>query len=121
GGADPLPRRLGAPAVLRDREHDELQLPELGVEGLPARQVEAAPSPRGPRDEKDLGTPIIREPVSTALEVREGDVRGLERAEALPEVVRRFSEDPDVVRRVVAHRLAARAGEPRGIQTSVPD
>src|SRR5207302_143210 len=46
-GADPLPRRLGAPAVLRDRDDDEVQLPELGVEGLPARQVEAAPSQIG--------------------------------------------------------------------------
>jgi hypothetical protein len=80
---DPGPSIFVAAGVLRDGDDLKILVFQLLVDCLPAWQVKAAPSPRGPRDQQDFFSTEIREPVLLAVKIGQGEVRGLQRSKLL--------------------------------------
>ena len=60
--------------VERDRDHGEAPALQLLVQRLPDRQVETAPSPRGPGDEQDLLAAVLAQRVQAPVEVGQREV-----------------------------------------------
>lgn len=75
---DPRPSVFGASGILRNRNDFKILVFQLLVDCLPAWQVKAAPSPTGPRDEQDLLSAKVREPVRLALQIGQCEVRRLQ-------------------------------------------
>ena len=73
GGFDPGAGIVGG-TLDRDRDDGEALVLELLVDGLPDRQVVAAASPRGVRDEQDLLAALVAQGVRVPVEIGEGEV-----------------------------------------------
>ena len=69
-------------AIERDRDHAEAVPAELLIQLLPDRQVLAAASPGGVRDQQHLLAEMIRQRVELAREIRQREVRCSERRHA---------------------------------------
>ena len=88
GVFDPRPRRIGAAALERHGNHDEFLALQFFVQCLPHGQVESAASPRGPTRQQHLAAAIVRQPVHAAVEIRQFEVRRVERPQRVVARVR---------------------------------
>ncbi len=64
-------------AVEGDRDYFEILVLQFVAESLPSRQVKAASSPRGPRDEKDFLAQMVGERMHAPIDIGQGEVRRL--------------------------------------------
>src|SRR5205823_10874891 len=101
----------------RDRDDDEVLVPQLLVDGLPHGQVEPASSPGGPGVEQDLLAPVVGQTMDAPTQIRQREVRCLAGPKRAALAVCRFGEQPDTTFVVVNDRLADMARESGEIES----
>ena len=118
-GFDPRPGDGLTGGVEGDGDGEESLRAEFLVETLPPGQVKAASSPRSPGGEEHLASAVVAEGVLPSLQVWEGEVRRLERAERTCARFRGLADRPGVARRVMYNRLAEVVSETGHVETAV--
>src|SRR5581483_6770552 len=88
---------------------------ELRVQRLPDRQVVAAPSPGGEREQEDLAAAEVAERARRAREIREREVGSVERLEAARALVRRCPHHRDALVEIDGERPAQNVGDAREV------
>ena len=72
--SDPLAGVFYAVGVLRNGDDFEVLVFQLLINCLPSWQVKAAPSPRGPRDKKDLLPTKISQRMHFAIDIWQSEI-----------------------------------------------